>query len=123
MLDELLGRYPYWATAVLMVIGLYGMLLKRSLIKKLIGLNVFQGAVILFFIAGSVKAGATVPVLIDEGATDPALYVNPLPHVLMLTAIVVSAATNGLALALMIRIFDGHRTLDEREILERPART
>ena len=123
MLDELLGRYPYWATAVLMVIGLYGMLLKHSLIKKLIGLNVFQGAVILFFIAGSEKAGATVPILVDGGAADPALYVNPLPHVLMLTAIVVSAATNGLALALMIRIFEGHRTLDEREILERAPRT
>lgn len=123
MLDEVLARYPYWATAVLMVIGIYGMLGKRSLVKKLIGLNVFQSAIILFFIANSQKLGATIPILLDEGPAAPAIYVNPLPHVLMLTAIVVSAATNGLALAFMVRIFQEYRTLDEREILERVGRS
>ena len=119
MLDEALARYPYWATTALMVIGLYGMLGKRSLVKKLIGLNVFQAAIIIFYIAGSEKTGGTIPILLAEGQSDPALYVNPLPHVLMLTAIVVSAATLGLALAFMVRIFREYRTLDEREILER----
>jgi multicomponent Na+:H+ antiporter subunit C len=122
MLDEILARYPYWATSILMVIGLYGMTVKRSLVKKLIGLNVFQAAIIIFYIARSQKIGATIPILLGDGPADPSLYVNPLPHVLMLTAIVVSAATVGLALAFMVRIFQEHRTLDEREILERVRR-
>ena len=123
MLDEIAARYPYWATTVLMVIGLYGMLGKRGLVKKLIGLNIFQAGIIIFFVAGSEKAGATIPILLEEGQNDPALYVNPLPHVLMLTAIVVSAATVGLALAFMVRIFQEHRTLNERKLLERLRRT
>ncbi len=122
MVDELFARYPYWATAVLMVIGLYGMLVKRSLVKKLIGLNVFQSGIIIFFIAGSQKIGATIPILLEDVPADPSLYMNPLPHVLMLTAIVVSAATVGLALAFIVRISREYGTLDEREILEHDRR-
>ena len=93
-MDSIAERFPYWLTSALLVIGLYGMIGKRSLIKKVIGINIFQVAIILFFIAGSVKDDATVPIL-QEGAdhvVDPAAFVNPLPHVLMLTAIVVSVA-------------------------------
>jgi multicomponent Na+:H+ antiporter subunit C len=118
-----LARYPYWATTILMVIGVYGMLAKRSLVKKLIGLNVFQSAIILFYIAGSEKAGGTIPIIVESGNIDPDLYVNPLPHVLMLTAIVVSAATLGLALTFMVVIFREYGTLDEREILGRVKRS
>lgn len=121
--ETFLARYPYWATTALMVIGVYGMLGKRSLVKKLIGLNIFQSAIILFYIAGSEKEGGTIPIIVENGGPDPALYVNPLPHVLMLTAIVVSAATLGLALTFMVAIFREHGTLDEREILERVKRS
>ncbi len=118
-----LARYPYWATTALMLIGVYGMLAKRSLVKKLIGLNVFQSAIILFYIAGSEKSGGTIPIIVESGSLAPRLYVNPLPHVLMLTAIVVSAATLGLALTFMVAIFREYGTLDEREILERVKRS
>ncbi len=120
MLQEIIDYYPYFMTAVLMSIGLYGMIGKRNLVKKLIGMNIFQSAIILFFISGSAKWDATVPVFDPElGTSDPALYENPLPHVLMLTAIVVSVATSGVALALLLSIYRNYHSLDEREILER----
>ena len=120
MLDELADRFPYWLTAVLIVIGLYGMVGKRSLIKKIIGVNIFQVAIILFFIAGSIKRDATVPVLEEHGAgaVDASAFVNPLPHVLMLTAIVVAVSITGVALTFLIRIYQEFHTLDEREILD-----
>ena len=120
MLDIIRENYTYVMTAILMTIGLYGMLGKRNLMKKLIGMNIFQSAVILFFICGSVKWGATTPVYDPAlGAADPALYANPLPHVLMLTAIVVMVATSGVSLAFLLLIYRSYRTLDEREILEK----
>ena len=119
-MDEIAARFPFWAIAALLAIGLYGTMGKRSLVKKLIGLNIFQSAIILFFIAGSLKEDATVPIL-EHGpqAVDPSLYVNPLPHVLMLTAIVVSVAITGVALALLLRIHRQYGTLEEDELLER----
>jgi len=119
MFEEFIGRYAYFMTVVLLVIGLYGMIGKRNLMKKIIGMNIFQTAVILFFISGSAKWGATVPVIDHALGTDPINYVNPLPHVLMLTAIVVSVATMGVALALILIIYRRYHSLDEREILER----
>jgi len=119
MLQAFIGNYAYLLTATLMAIGLYGMLGKRNLMKKLIGMNIFQTAIILFFIAGAVKWGGSVPTIDPELGSDPALYVNPLPHVLMLTAIVVSVATTGVALALLLLIYRRYRTLDEPEILQR----
>ena len=119
MFDDFLARYAYWLTTVLLVIGLYGMGGKRNLVKKLIGMNIFQSAIILFFVAGSVKEGATVPII--EGglheAIDVAAYANPLPHVLMLTAIVVSVAITGVALAFLIAMYKQHGTLEEEAIL------
>jgi multicomponent Na+:H+ antiporter subunit C len=93
---------------------------KRNLIKKLIGMNIFQTAIILFFISTAVKTGATVPVLLHhgEGLVEAPDYVNPLPHVLMLTAIVVMVSTTGVALAVVKMIFNRYRTLEEDEILE-----
>ena len=120
MIQVFIDRYPYFMTAVLLVIGIWGMLGKRNLMKKLIGMNIFQTAIILFFISGSAKWGATVPV-IEPGAgpVDPTMYVNPLPHVLMLTAIVVLVATLGVALALLLVIYRRYGSLDEREILKK----
>ena len=123
-MDSIAERFPYWLTSALLVIGLYGMIGKRSLIKKVIGANIFQVAIILFFIAGSVNDDATVPIL-REGAghvVDPAAFVNPLPHVLMLTAIVVSMAITGVALAFLVRIYREFHTLDEQEILRQVRR-
>jgi len=130
MLDFFLGHYAYLFLIALFVIGLYGVVTKRHLVKKLIGLNIFQSAVILIYVAGASKWGATVPILegaeAAHGATqaagsaiEAAHYINPLPHTLMLTAIVVGVATTGVALALLISIYRRYGTLDESELLER----
>jgi multicomponent Na+:H+ antiporter subunit C len=113
------GRWPYLFTIVLLLIGLYGMMVKQNLMKKVFGLNIFQGAIILFFIVHAYKHGATVPVLDDAIGTEPSRYVNPIPHGLMLTAIVVSVATTGVALALLIRIYRTFGTIDEKALLAR----
>jgi len=118
MLEEFLGRYVYFLLIILMTIGLYGMFAKRNLMKKLIGMNILQTAIFLFFIEGSSKLGATVPVIDPQLGNDPAMYVNPLPHVLMLTGIVVGISITGLALAFLIKISHTFHSLDERAILK-----
>jgi len=119
MVETFLARYPYWTTLVLLLLGLYGMLAKRNLMKKLIGMNIFQTAIILFFISISTKRGGTVPVILSTLGPSPERYVNPLPHVLMLTAIVVSVATTGVALALLLSIYRRYGSLDENTVLEK----
>lgn len=117
--EELGGRYHYLLTVVLLAVGLWGMIGKRNLVKKVIALNIFQTAVLLFFIEGAAKDGGSVPV-IDEGiGTDPSLYLNPLPHVLMLTAIVVGVALTGVALSLLLVIHRSYGSLEEDEVLGR----
>jgi multicomponent Na+:H+ antiporter subunit C len=117
-MEQLLAtRFEYWVTAALMVVGFYGMFMKHNLVKKLIGLNIMQTAIILLFISMSVQPGGTVPI-IQEGAPD-AVYMSPLPHVLMLTAIVVMVGTSGVAFALLIRIHDRYGTLEEDDLLGR----
>jgi multicomponent Na+:H+ antiporter subunit C len=116
--DFLVGHYFYWFVFLLMTIGLFGIVLKKNLIKKVIGMSIFQVAIILFFVASASKWGATVPVLDPKlGAADTAKYINPLPHCLMLTAIVVGVATSGVAFALIISIWRRFKTLDEPELL------
>jgi len=116
----LVGKYNYWLCIILMMIGLYAMIAKNNLIKKLVGMNIFQTSIILFYVSIGCKEGATIPIL-EHGAghhgVDPTHYINPLPHVLMLTAIVVSVSTFGVALALAIRVYRKHKTLEEDEIL------
>lgn len=122
-LGELLtDRWAYALTVLLLLIGLHGMLVKQNLLKKLIGMNIFQGAIILFFIVYGYKTGGTVPVLDAAHGNDPARYHNPIPHGLMLTAIVVSVATTGVGLALLIRIFRRFGSIDEAEVLARMRR-
>jgi len=114
----LVGHFFYWFVFLLMVIGLFGIVLKRNLIKKAIGMSIFQVAIILFFVASASKWGGTVPVLDPRlGVSETARYINPLPHCLMLTAIVVGVATSGVAFALIINIWRRYQTLDEPEIL------
>jgi multicomponent Na+:H+ antiporter subunit C len=124
ILDMLISRTNYWVYIILMMIGLYGIITKNNLVKKIIGMNILQTAVILFFISVGAKQNATLPI-IEHGhdsihsTASIAHYINPLPHVLMLTAIVVAVATLGVALALVIRIHQRYHTLEENEILER----
>jgi multicomponent Na+:H+ antiporter subunit C len=122
VLIHLMARANYWVYIVLMMIGLFAILSKKNYVKKIIGMNIMQTAVILFYISTAAKRGATIPI-IEHGPghghalVEAARYINPLPHVLMLTAIVVAVATLGVALALMIRIYRQYGTLDEDEVM------
>jgi len=120
MFDFILSKYNYWIYVILMMIGFYAMIGKRNLVKKIIGMNLFQTAIILFFVSTAAKRGGTLPI-IEHGhgahAIEAAAYINPLPHVLMLTAIVVMVSTLGVALAIVIAIYRRHNTLEEDEIL------
>jgi len=115
--DLFLSRYVYFMIVILLAIGLYGMLGKRNLLKKLIGMNIFQTAIFLFFIEGATKAGGTVPVIDELLGMEAAKYINPLPHVLILTGIVVGLSLTGVALAFLLVIYRAHGTLDDRAIM------
>lgn len=120
MFQALVDQYPYYLSTVLLALGIWGMFAKHNLIKKLIGMTIFQVAIILLFISSAVKLGGTVPTFDPSiGAENPDLYTNPLPHVLMLTAIVVMVATSGVALAIVLIIYRRYHTLDEQEIVKR----
>ena len=114
------GQLQYVLAALLLLIGLYGMLVRPNLVRKLMAMNVMQVGVIVFFVSLAMRAGGTPPIEIEHqvAGTDVA-YANPLPHALMLTAIVVSVSTTGVALALLIRIHRRFGTLDEAELLDR----
>jgi len=178
LLEGIADRFNYWIYVILMMIGLFAMISKNNLIKKLIGMSIFQTAIILFYVSISYKEGATIPILYhdqvhgahheeasvtetvahhdaeqvaheasadvhaeasdhaehaassdhddhavsheDHGSLeiDPDLFVNPLPHVLMLTAIVVGVATLGVGLAITQKLYGEFGTLEESEILE-----
>jgi multicomponent Na+:H+ antiporter subunit C len=117
--DLLFERWAFTLTVVLMVIGLYGMLLKRNLVKKLIGLNIFQGGIILFYVVFAYREDASIPIVDPALGTTADAYMNPIPHGLMLTAIVVVVATSGVGLALVELIHRRFGTLEEQELLDR----
>jgi len=112
VIEELITRYNYWITIFLMVAGLYTVIAKDNMIKKLVGLSLFQTSVYLLYLTPGKILGGTAPII------DPALkvYSNPLPHVLILTAIVVGVATIALGLALVVRIHEEYGTIEEDEI-------
>ena len=124
MFDFIISKYNYWFYIILMMIGFYAMIGKRNLIKKIIGMNIFQTAIILFYVSIACKKGAaTLPILEHAHghgghAIEVSSYINPLPHVLMLTAIVVMVATLGVALAIVIKIYRRYGTLEEDEIIK-----
>jgi len=109
---ELLGHYNYWIVIVLMMTGFYIVIARPNLVKKIIGLFIFQTSVFILFISMAKVTGGTAPI-IEEGIS---VYSNPLPHVLILTAIVVSLATTALGLALVIRIREAYGTINEDDI-------
>ena len=146
--ELLIERLNYCIYVILLLIGLWAMLAKRNLVKKLIGMSIFQTAIILFYVSIAVKKDATIPIYLaehdphgshaqesvdqnttgnQESSQGPVAlqpetvkgYANPLPHVLMLTAIVVGVATLGLALALTQRIYQGYGTIEEDELLDK----
>ena len=109
---EILGHYNYWIVIFLMMAGFYTVISHGNLIKKLVGLNIFQTSVFIMYISVGFVTGGAAPIL-EDGVT---LYSNPLPHVLILTAIVVGVATTALGLALVIRIREAYGTVEEGEI-------
>jgi multicomponent Na+:H+ antiporter subunit C len=109
--------YVYWLIFALMMIGLYIVISHGNLLKKLIGINIFQVSVFMLYISfGKVRDGSAP--IVKEGVDT---YSHPLPHVLILTAIVVGVATTALGLALVVRIFEAYGSLEEPQILERDA--
>ena len=104
----------YWAVIVLMMAGMYTMIAREHLVKKVIGLNLFQVSVILFYVAIGKVEGGTAPILV-EGAPET-VYSNPLPHVLMLTAIVVGLAVSSVGLALVVRIHGAYGSSEEADL-------
>jgi len=120
MFEFFTGHYAYWFTVILLCVGTYGILFKKNLIKKTIGLSILQISVVMFFVSIASKWDATVPVR-DEAfpVEQVANYLNPLPHTLMLTAIVVGVATLGVAFTLLVATYNRYGTLDEQELLEK----
>ena len=111
------SHFSYAITVFLMVAGLYIVIARGNLIKKLVGLGIFQTSVYLLYIAPGKLIGGTAPI-VDEHFK---VYSNPLPHVLILTAIVVGVATLALGLALVVRIREAYGTIEEDDILARDA--
>lgn len=121
LLTLIVAKYNYWLYVILMMIGLYGMIAKNNLIKKIVGMNIFQTAIILFYVSIGYKKDASIPILLNAhdahgAAIRAADYINPLTSCLMLTAIVVSVATFGYAMALAVRIYQRYQTLEEDEL-------
>lgn len=118
--EALSGLWAYWLLIALMMVGLYIVIARDNLIKKVMGLNIFQAAAILFYVTMAKVVGGTAPIVRHDPAHPGAhggheVYSNPLPHVLMLTAIVVGVATTALALALAVRIHGDYGTSEEDE--------
>ncbi|WP_102144966.1 cation:proton antiporter subunit C [Mycobacterium hubeiense] len=110
-------HYNYWLLFAIMLTGLYIVISHNNLLKKLIGLTVFQVGILLFFIGLGKVAGGSAPIISDRVQT----YSHPLPQVLILTAIVVGVATLAVGLALAVRIFDAYGTVEEDQVLKRDA--
>ncbi|MDA0205788.1 MAG: cation:proton antiporter subunit C [Acidobacteria bacterium] len=119
VIEALLRRPNFVAFVTLFLWGLYITVVHHNLVKKLIGLYLVQTSVIFFLVTTSVKSGATVPIVDLAAGTAPEVYMNPLPHALTLTAIVVQVATLGVSLALVAAIYRRFGSLDENEILKR----
>ncbi|MAA73933.1 MAG: Na+/H+ antiporter subunit C [Salinisphaeraceae bacterium] len=112
-MQTFLGLYNFWVVIVLMMIGFYIVIAHDNLVKKIIGLNIFQTAVFILYISAGKIQGGTAPILGEPGA----VYSHPLPHVLILTAIVVGVATTALGLALIVRIHEAYGSNEEDDLL------
>jgi multicomponent Na+:H+ antiporter subunit C len=109
-----LGLFNYWAVIFLMMVGFYTLIARGNLVKKIIGLNIFQTSVFILYITMGKITGGTAPIFVESG--EDVIYSNPIPHVLILTAIVVGVATSAVGLSLVIRIKEAFGTIEEDEI-------
>ena len=114
-MEFLLDYYNYWIVVLLMMAGFYIVIASNNLVKKIVGLNIFQTSVFIFYISMGKVADGTAPIVV-EGVES---YSNPLPHVLILTAIVVGVATTALGLALIVRINRAFGTVEEDEFTDK----
>lgn len=113
---ELLGYFNYWVFAIVLTVGLYTVIAKVNLVKKLIGLSIFQSAVFLMYITMDKVEGGTAPII--QKGVENQVFSNPLPQVLILTAIVVGVSTLALGLAIVVRISECYGTIEEDEIMD-----
>lgn len=111
-----LGQFNYWIVILLMMCGFYTVISRGNLIKQVVGLSIFQTSVFILYISIANVAGATAPILSDAVASEGVIYSNPLPHVLILTAIVVNVSTTAVALALVVRIKEAYGSIEEDDI-------
>ncbi len=111
----------YSLVMILFFLGVYGMVLSKNYMKKLMAMNIMQVAVIFFYLCFAQKDGGMIPIL-NGVTTNPDAYINPLPHGLMLTAIVVSLGTTGVAIALLMRIKEIYGSVEEVEVLRRASK-
>ena len=109
-----LGLFNYWVVIFLMMVGFYTLIARGNLVKKIIGLNIFQTSVFILYISMGKIAGGTAPIFVH--GEQEVVYSNPLPHVLILTAIVVGVATSALGLSLVVRIKEAFGTVEVDEI-------
>ncbi len=114
-MSTVLGLYNYWIVIALMMIGFYVVIAASNLIKKIIGLNIFQTSVFILYISIGKRWGGAAPIL-EDGVE---VYANPLPHVLILTAIVVGVATTALGLSLIVRIKEAYGSIEEDDIAKK----
>ncbi|MGI9519071.1 MAG: cation:proton antiporter subunit C [Pirellulaceae bacterium] len=114
--EQVLGLYNYWIVIFLMMTGFFIVIARKNMIKTIIGLNIFQTSVFLLYITMGKVNGGEAPIIRPDAGPD-VVYSNPLPSVLMLTAIVVGIATTALALALIVRIREDYGTIEEDDIL------
>ncbi|MBT8049045.1 MAG: cation:proton antiporter subunit C [Xanthomonadales bacterium] len=113
---QVLGIFYYWVFAILLMIGFYAVVAKINLVKKLIGLSIFQSAVFLLYLTMGKVTGGTAPIYQDDAVNQ--LFSNPLPQVLILTAIVVGISTTALGLGIVVRIKEEYGSIEEQEIQE-----
>lgn len=123
LIREVLAKYNYWVSVIIMLIGFYAIIAKSNLIKKLIGLSIFQTGIFLYFISigdiglgWGLRSGTTY--VIEETVKKEYIYINPIPTALILTAIVVAVSTLALSLALVVRLYEEYGTIEEEEIMD-----
>ena len=112
-MSEIAAHWNYYLVIILMMLGFYAVIARGNMVKKMVGLNIFQTSVFMLYISVGKIDGGTVPILTGDPAS---VYSNPLPHVLILTAIVVGVATTAVGYALIIRIYEAYGTIEDHEV-------
>ena len=112
-MSEIAAHWNYYLVIILMMLGFYAVIARGNMVKKMVGLNIFQTSVFMLYISVGKIEGGTAPILTGDPAS---VYSNPLPHVLILTAIVVGVATTAVGYALIIRIYESYGTIEDDEL-------